>query len=379
MHFIMCTRPLYIAEESNGRKSQHAYPRTDKEFASHPAFTDLKQLRREGTFVPCRHCRDCLINQADGKRIRALHEAEYHEHNLFITFTYDSDHLPVDLSLYYPHMQLLWKKLRNDGHKIRYNGIGEYGGIGYRPHYHYIVHGLELTDLEYQFSNDSGDECYSSQYLNAAWGRGIVNVGQLTPRSAMYVADHNKKQAAQIKEYLPPEQVEVIDKKTGEITLKNKRRFMIPDFTTGGVKLVEPPFFTCSTKPGIGEKWFREYWRDCFPSDSVIFNGKEHKVPEYYFKLLKRIDRETYEQVKAARDAVIKSEAFQKEQTPQRLDTKHRYKELIFGGTGERSKPVNRRIGKGRYHPENIARREAVKHFDPNRDAKMMQLVRMGK
>ena len=52
---------------------------------------------------------------------------------------------------------------------------------------------------------------------------------------------------------------------------------------------------------GIGIQWFEKYWKDLYPSDECVMDGKTYPVPTYYDKILKRYNRELYDEVKAKR------------------------------------------------------------------------------
>ena len=54
-----------------------------------------------------------------------------------------------------------------------------------------------------------------------------------------------------------------------------------------------------SLKPGIGARWFEQYYdSDVRVRDSIIVRGVECSVPRYYDKLLRRYDSLQYSEVK---------------------------------------------------------------------------------
>ena len=65
----------------------------------------------EGRYIllPCGQCMECRINKAREWSVRLVHEAKMHERSSFLTLTYNDDQLPVDNSLYYPHVQKFLK------------------------------------------------------------------------------------------------------------------------------------------------------------------------------------------------------------------------------------------------------------------------------
>lgn len=100
----------------------------------------------EGIPVPCGKCVGCIIARRREWTIRLLSEVSYHDRNVFLTLTYDDDHLPSDYGLHKEHLQKFYKRLRYylGNREIKYYGVGEYGDRTFRPHYHNIIFGLGL-------------------------------------------------------------------------------------------------------------------------------------------------------------------------------------------------------------------------------------------
>lgn len=113
-----------------------------------------------GITVPCGHCMSCRVNYTSAWKLRLLYELSNWDKALFLTLTYDDEHLPDDLSIHKKELSAFFKRLRSeldyDGKgKIKYYACGEYGEKGgliqngihagkfvKRPHYHAIVFGL---------------------------------------------------------------------------------------------------------------------------------------------------------------------------------------------------------------------------------------------
>jgi hypothetical protein len=84
-----------------------------------------------------------------------MHEADYWPGKVvFVTWTYDDDHLPPFASLRKKDFQDMIKRLRfhlckdhGSDYRIKYFACGEYGGITNRPHYHAIIFGLGQDDF----------------------------------------------------------------------------------------------------------------------------------------------------------------------------------------------------------------------------------------
>jgi hypothetical protein len=123
----------------------------------------------------------CTKARASGWSFRLVKEGEISSLSLFITLTYNTDHVPVtkrgfmsldrDTFIENPnyekqlkrweqgkrkkkpkeeifkssHLTLFFKSLRKAGHKnVRYYAVGEYGGITWRPHYHIILFNTDI-------------------------------------------------------------------------------------------------------------------------------------------------------------------------------------------------------------------------------------------
>ena len=78
--------------------------------------------------------------------MRMLHELSDYEDAVFVTLTYDEDHIPSNHSLKKSDLQKWFKRVRKEiePKKIRYFACGEYGDKTQRPHYHAIIFGLSL-------------------------------------------------------------------------------------------------------------------------------------------------------------------------------------------------------------------------------------------
>ncbi len=78
-----------------------------------------------------------------------------------------------------------------------------------------------------------------------------------------------------------------------------------------------------SLKPGIGEKFYKKFASDFFPSDESPVPGKGiiKKVPRYYEQILKSTDPDTHELVKHLRQEFIA--AHREDFTPARLKAKY--------------------------------------------------------
>lgn len=132
--------------------------------------------RAAATPYPCGQCLPCRINKSRMWTLRILLESLCHPFSIFITLTYDNDHLPDNMEVKKSELQNFFKRLRNRLiHPIRYYAVGEYGSISLRPHYHAMIFGLSRSSYE---------------KLEVSWGKGFVYLGDVTPASAAYITGY---------------------------------------------------------------------------------------------------------------------------------------------------------------------------------------------
>lgn len=142
---------------------------------------------------------------------RLMLESCLHESSLFVTLTYDEEHLPNDRCVSVREFQLFIKRLRfHCGEcQVRYYGCGEYGDKTERPHYHVALFGVRDKDCVVASWRDSAGKAI-----------GFVHIGELTPESASYLCSY------------------VVKRQTS--------------FGALGLKGRAPEFARMSKKPGIG-------------------------------------------------------------------------------------------------------------------------------
>lgn len=147
--------------------------------------------------------------------LRLLAEMRLSVYARFLTLTYRDENLPPVLDL--RDVVLFMKKLRKRFHpaKIRFFCCGEYGTRTQRPHWHLMMFLSEPTVVE-----DLGG--YGEKSL-LSWQNGFVYVGDVTLKSAMYVAKYSLQSVAD----------------------------------------AEPCAVTMSRRPGIGLKYFKDLGEWC--------------------------------------------------------------------------------------------------------------------
>lgn len=157
----------------------------------------------------------CRVNKKRLWTHRMILESFCHPSSVFVTLTYSPENLPPDLSVHPEHVQLFLKRLRKAIYpkKIRFFAVGEYGDKSWRPHYHLAIFNLSVLDTD---------------IIRSTWSLGHVMVGEITSKSAGYIAGYCTK----------------------KMTKENDERL---NREINGIKFkLNPEFTRMSLKPGIG-------------------------------------------------------------------------------------------------------------------------------
>ncbi|AXH74424.1 MAG: replication initiator protein [Microviridae sp.] len=217
--------------------------------------------------LPCGQCVGCRLERSRQWAMRVMHEASLYESNSFITLTYDDANLPEGGNLVYSDFQLFMKRFRKrTGHPVRFYMCGEYGEEFNRPHFHACIFGFGFPDKVFYRRTSGGDRLYTSKLLEDLWPKGLSSVGDVTFKSAAYVARY------------------CMGKITGDLAESHYR--VVTD--EGEIVDRTPEFNHMSLKPGIGARWLAKFRTDVFPRDYVVVNGVKTKPPFYYDELYKR-------------------------------------------------------------------------------------------
>lgn len=159
---------------------------------------------------------------------------------------------------------------------------GEYGENGTRrPHYHIILFGYKPTDLVAYGVNKQGKTLYTSPMIEEIWGKGNVDIGDVTYESCSYVARYiMKKQLGNEQNYWHITQHGLVTER-------------------------EPEYTAMSRRPGIARDWFDEYYSDIYPHDDLQVLTKKGvryaKIPRYYDQLMELVNPEMMEEIKEKR------------------------------------------------------------------------------
>lgn len=246
---------------------------------------EIPNKDREDSFltVPCNQCIGCRFNRAEAWAARMMHEATLHEHNSFLTLTYDDDNLPTYGSLAPYDVTKFFKRLRKHlgGKKILYYYCGEYGENFSRPHYHVALFGYDFTPDRVPHRETRSGTVYRSPTLERLWPFGFSEIGTLEYDSARYVAGYIQK------------------KVTGKRAASYYTKLM-PD---GEIADIHPEFARMSRRPAIGLNWISKFSDDIYNYDVCVVGEKKLRPPAYYDKWLKKTNEQRFIDVKSSREA----------------------------------------------------------------------------
>lgn len=168
-----------------------------------------KPFVKAGVAHGCGQCLPCRIKRKKEWTHRILLEMLCHTENSFITLTYSNESLATigsvsKTGLYQlnpEHLQRWLKKLREriSPLKMRFYAVGEYGDASFRPHYHVIlfgVHGCARGRTKRKLGSNEPDWencCSQCRLIGETWGYGIIEIGELNPHSAAYIAEYTIK------------------------------------------------------------------------------------------------------------------------------------------------------------------------------------------
>ena len=206
--------------------------------------------------VPCGQCMACRLNYGKEWSIRIMHELKKYDDAIFLTLTYDDEHLPKFGSLVPDDVTKFLKSLRQylEPKQIRYFYAGEYGDKFGRPHYHLILFNVSNREGCFHLTQQKPGEFIGNCDF---WKHGLIYIGKVTEDSACYVARYTTKK------------------------IKGK----------GAKKWYEehnlvPEFARMSRRPGIGADFCDKFSDELIQHNSVISKGKEYGLPRYYKKRL---------------------------------------------------------------------------------------------
>lgn len=211
--------------------------------------------------LPCGQCIGCRLERSRQWAVRCMHEKSLYDDNVFLTLTYNNDHLPADGTLVKRHLVLFMKRLRKlKGAGVRFYACGEYGETTRRPHYHLLLFNCDFEDKRFYKNAKRGERLYTSEICSRLWPMGYSVLGSVDFDSCAYVARY------------------IMEKRNG---LLAEKHYNWVDHD-GVCHSVIPEFTVMSRRPGIGWEWFSRYGEHAYQHDSVIMNGREVRPPKFY-------------------------------------------------------------------------------------------------
>lgn len=152
-------------------------------YVSNPLFP--VRSNREKVPVPCGKCPPCLTRRTSGWVFRLLQQEKISESSVFLTLTYDTDHVNISekgyMTLCKKDYQDFMKRLRKhhklvgNSSKLSYYACGEYGSKNWRPHFHAII-----------FNCDK-------ELISKSWDKGQIYVDKVTGASIAYTCKYMNK------------------------------------------------------------------------------------------------------------------------------------------------------------------------------------------
>lgn len=230
----------------------------------------------KGLTVPCGQCAACRLNFSAMWALRCVLESQGHKENVFLTLTYNDEHLPKNKSVSKREMQNFLKRFRKSVYpaKVRYYLSGEYGSQYGRPHYHVLIFGIGIRNSV--FENLHWDMKYQGFWCQCkAWkdekGKSIGNcfVGSVSVASAQYVAKYVMK----------------------------KRKGKDSDFYYRNLG-VDPEFCLLSRRPGIGLEYFNRNKKQIYGRGEIVVEGKKFPIPRYFMTKLRESDPKYFDWVR---------------------------------------------------------------------------------
>lgn len=254
---------------------------TIKRFGEHTIVKNGHIYLQSRLELPCGNCLGCRLDYAKQWALRCMLESKKYEENVFLTLTYDDEHLSSpslikdDLTKFVKDLRRQWEYHYNIS-EIRFFACGEYGELYTRPHFHLILFNCPVPDKQI-IAKSRGINYYTSPHIERIWNKGFITLGDVTYESCAYVARY------------------VIKKQKG----KGSAEF----YDNLGL---EPEFVRMSRRPGIAREWFEENKDKIYEFDEIFLSdGKGNlrtlKPARYFDRLYDNYKPEQLEEIKSRR------------------------------------------------------------------------------
>lgn len=259
----MCTRQITAYENPSGGRPIFGWEGLKQ---------GLPELK-----LPCGKCPECQKDYYTQWATRGSRELAQWPSSVFVTLTYDDEHLPPDNSLRKKDVQDFIKRLKKyfkstKENPIRQSYCGEYGEHTKRPHYHCVLYNCDFTDKIKHYMSPSGHQVFTSKILSRLWPFGFAEFGFAEPSSIAYLYKY------------------ILKKKTR----KEKDQPLVIE-RDGITYDVAHEFIESSRNPGIGA-WARN--SQSLKKGYLTVNGVKKKIPKYYMEDLKKSNPELHAELK---------------------------------------------------------------------------------
>lgn len=262
----------------------------------------INPLTDKKIVIPCGQCIGCRLEYSRQWADRCYLESKMHEHNYWLTLTYDEDHIkdllkasikrdtgeiinaPMlrkkDLTGFIKRLREHWQRKYNIT-GLKFYGCGEYGTQNHRPHYHISIFGLDIPDIQLWFTKD-GFPTFRSAEIENIWGKGRLTINRNTWQTSAYTARYMLK--------------------------KLKGREAKEQYEKAGVT---PEFTICSRNPGIGKSYYDTHKEEIYAKDEIAYlkakgGAQTRKPPKYFDRLYKAENPEGYAAHQKRREAIAK-------------------------------------------------------------------------
>lgn len=249
--------------------------------------------------LPCRWCVGCRLRRSAEWAVRAMCEAQCHEHSVFITLTYSDEALeklgnPIgelrheDFAKFMKRLKSFVRRRQGSeaAKQIRFYMCGEYGEKFGRPHFHAAIFGWRPRDRKF-LKKTKGGVLYTASDLEKLWKFGFHSFGKFNFTTASYISRY------------------IMKKRVGDVAPDHYER--LNEF--GEYVQVKPDYQQASRGKGLGRPWLERYHRDVYPKDYFHLSGKRVRPPKFFDNVYELIDPEKMEEVKEARQMVPKKDS----------------------------------------------------------------------
>lgn len=148
----------------------------------------IREGKPDQLTVACNRCPACIRKRVSTWSFRLSKQGEVATSALFVTLTYDTDHVPIspngymtldktDLQKFFKRLRKFYKFTRD----IKYYACGEYGTNNYRPHWHIILFNADYEGVETAWALDGVQI-------------GYIHYGEVTPASIGYTLKYITKE-----------------------------------------------------------------------------------------------------------------------------------------------------------------------------------------